>query len=264
MFAVLAFASACGGDHPSKSEAERLIRQYSRFQIPKTVRIPRRIVLAQGYGNARPSLHLKPEDWQYIDWVTHSLNAAGYVNIVDNARPMSFGMNMSLPRYQDPSDEDYQRPSHEDSYEHYIDVRLTPQGEQSGDFAEDDDDPEPGLYNLPPARTPGWKLIVARRKLEGIVEILDKSASKETVLPGNAVAYFDFKWVPTSTGTLFDQGSDAFTHLSLQSGSNARQMMKLDSRLPQRAKVFFNRVEKGHWIVKGMECGRCGYFDEHP
>src|SRR5690349_6052241 len=98
MFAVLIAMSACGGDHPSTSEAERLIRQYGRFQIPKTVRIPRRIILASGYGNARPSLHLKPEDWQYFDWVTQSLNGAGFVTIVDNARPMSFGMNMSMPR----------------------------------------------------------------------------------------------------------------------------------------------------------------------
>jgi hypothetical protein len=268
MLASLSVLGACG-DKPSKAEAERLITQYAKFKIPKTVRVPKRIVVAPGYGNfSHSGLHLRPEDWQQIDWVTHSLDAGHYVSVVDNARPSA--SSSTAPTFASSSnDEDgpttyYRPPSHEDTYEHYIDVRLTPDAEQSGDFVEDDDDPEPGFYNLPSPKTPGWKLVVARRKLEGIVEILDFSATTETVLRGNAVAYFDFRWVPTTAGSLFDQGSDAFAHLDQASWANARQMMKLDSRVPQRAKVYFNRVEKGRWIVKGMECGRCGYFDDHP
>ena len=235
-------ATACG-DKPSKQEAERLITQYPLFKTPKTARIPQRIVLGMAYGNSHPGLQLTNEDWLNVDWVTHALSTARYVRVVDNARPMA--MN-------------------DDSYEHFINVALTAEGQQTGDFVDDEDDPEPGWGNLPPSRTPGWKVAIARRKLEGIVELLDKNTSTERILPGNAVAYIDFKWIPTTTGVLFDQGGDDINRLGLQAAANARQFFKLDSRLPLRAKVYFNRVEKGRWMVKGMECGRCGWFTATP
>jgi len=256
---MLAILSTGCGDKPSSAEVERLVTHDWRFTTPKSARIPRRIALAMRYGTSHPALHLSQQDWVSVDWVTHALYVNRFVRLADNAYASG---ERNIFRQRDTSS--YGASLDDDAYEHMIDVRLTPEAEQSGDFTEDDDVPEPGMGYLPASRTPGWKLAVARRKFERVVEVLDKSATTETVLAGNAVAYFEFRWVPTAAGALFDQGGDAIGHLDQTSWSNAKQFFKLDSRVPQRAKVYLNRVEKGRWIVKGMECGKCGWFDAHP
>ena len=256
---MLATLPVACSDQPSAAELERLITHDARFTTPKTWRVPRRMILASRYGTTHGALHLTDQDWASVDWVTHALDRNHFVKVVDNATPMA----SSSPRIVADTSPTWDTMKNE-SYEHYIDVSLTTEAERSGDFTEDDDDPEPGYANLPSSRTPGWRLAIARRKFERVVQVLDNSATTETVLPGNAVAYFEFRWMPTATGALFDQGGDAITQLDQMSWSNARQLFRFDSRLPQRAKVYLNRVEKGHWIVKGMECGKCGWFNDQP
>jgi hypothetical protein len=236
---LLALLTSACNDKPSKSEAEGLIAKYVAFRAPKTVRVPRRIVLrSAGYASSYSKLRLDWDDFAQIDWVTQSMEQMHVVRVADNAR-MATG----------PSE----------SYDHYIDVYPTPEALESGDFVEDEDDPPPTPWG-PPNKVPGWKVAVAHRKLDGVTEILDHTATTETVVRGQAVAYFDFKWVATKSGFAYDQATSEFASLRRGPWAAARQL-NIDSRIPLRAKALFFQDKNGRWYVRAMECGRCGGFD---
>ena len=226
----LALSMAACSDRPSEEEATKLIAAYPAFANPKTVRLPSRITVRGYQMSGWDNTAIEKGDSR-VSWVMQSLEIGQRINVVHTVS----------------------NPTGISAADHLYDIRPTDESMKTGDFTEDEGEAF-ASYNV--NNTPGWVVSVGRRRLTKITRILDKSATTETVLPGNAVVEFEFTWVPTVTGSIFDQGSDEIESLSgiAYRGAKALQM---DSRITWGARAYLNRTVKGRWMVTGWRCGRC-------
>src|SRR4051812_17359407 len=234
MLLALAAASivACS-DKPSTEEAAKLIAAYPAFASPKTVRLPSRIHVRGYQMSGWDNTQVKPGD-NRVSWVMQSLDASQRIAVVHTVS----------------------NPTGISAADHLYDITPTPESMKTGDFAADEGEAEADYFHND---TPGWVVTLGRRKITTISRILDKSVTTETVLPGNAVAEFEFVWVPTTTGEVFDQGGNEIDHLSGIAERGARGL-QMDSRIRWAARAYLNRTSKGKWIVTGVRCGKCRDF----
>jgi hypothetical protein len=223
---------ACA-DKPSTEEAERLIAAYPAFAAPKTVRLPSRIHVRGYQMSGWDNTQIRPGD-NRVSWVMQSLESEQRIAVVHTVS----------------------NPTGISAADHLYDITPTLESMKTGDFAEDEGEAQAD-YNV--NNTPGWVVSLGRRKVVVVSRILDKSVTTETVLPGNAIAEFEFAWVPTTTGTVFDQGGDEIDHLTGIAERGARGL-QMDSRIRWAARAYLNRTAKGKWIVTGLRCGKCKDF----
>lgn len=227
------FALAACSDKPSEEEALRLVSAYPAFANPKTVRLPSSIHVRgyqmSGWDNTRVA-----SGDSRVSWVMQSLESALAITVVHTVS----------------------NPTGVSAADHLFDIRPTPESMKTGDFTEDEGEAQSD-YNV--SNTPGWVVALGRRKIAKVIQILDKSVTTETVLPGNAVVEFEFVWVPTSTGVLYDQAGDEIEHLTGETYRQARGL-QMDSRIKWAARAYLNRTVKGRWMVTGVRCGRCRDF----
>jgi hypothetical protein len=71
------------------------------------------------------------------------------------------------------------------------------------------------------------------------------------------MANFDFHWIPTAIGKLFDQGSLGFDDLPGDLQRATVQAAALDSRATYNGRAWLTRDKKGEWMVTLFDCRRC-------
>ena len=101
------------------------------------------------------------------------------------------------------------------------------------------------------------RVTLGRREVTSVSQILDPSSPSEKISPGYVLAYFDFHWIPTDIGKLFDQGSLGFDDLPNDLQRATMQGGALDSRTTYNGRAYLTRDKTGDWKVTMFECRRC-------
>lgn len=117
---------------------------------------------------------------------------------------------------------------------------------------------EPPVWATKVKETPGWRVTLGRREIVSVWRVLDSSSPvADKLSPGYVLAEFDFKWIPTDIGNLFDQGSLAFEDLSGDLQRATINAGDLDTRRNCAARAWLTRDKQGEWQVTLFDSRRC-------
>lgn len=139
-------------------------------------------------------------------------------------------------------------------------LSLAPASDAPADLFVETDDPGRNPAREAVRRTPGWHVILARRRFDRAWQIHDahSAGDNEKISPGYVLAYFDFHLLPTEIGTLFDEAGVNYEDLSPELQAVRPQLEgQLDSRLKYSGRAWLTRDGKGDWKVTLFECWRC-------
>jgi hypothetical protein len=222
---------SCGYPKPSPKAVAEALGRSTTFGEPKMVTIPRRIdaqTPAEIGGGA-----LDDQQLAKIDPVVAILHANKLVDVQDiyGPEPGTGG------------------------YSHII--SIAPASGSAPDLFVETDEPgtDPTWQKI--RKTPGWRVTLGRRELIRVWQVNDATSPNERLSPGYVLARFDFHWIPTDIGKLFDQAALSFDdmppnlqHASLQAGG-------LDSHASYAGQAVLTRDKNGGWRVTLFECRRC-------
>jgi hypothetical protein len=223
---------SCGYPKPSPAVVKDVLSHSSGFVEPKTVLIPRRVEARTDATFGGGSL----DDRQLakLDPVLGILHANRMVDIQDVYSPDG-GTG---------------------GYYHILTV--TPSSDASSDLFVESDEPASGPSWSPIRKTPGWRVTLGRREVIKVWQVIDSSSPMADKLsPGYVLASFDFHWIPTEIGKLFDQGSLAFDDLPRELQAATISAGDLDSRASYAARAWLTRDKTGAWRVTMIDCRRC-------
>ena len=222
---------SCGNPTPSpKAVVDALGR--SQFIDPKTVEIPRRIEAhtPSSFGGGT----LDDKQLASLDPVVAILHANNIVDIQD-----AYGPDGGTGGYM-----------------HVITV--SPSANMSPDlFAESEGPVQDAMWGKV-RRTPGWHVTLARREVLRVWQVIDSSSPMADKLsPGYVLASFDFHWIPTDVGKVFDQGAFSFDDLSRDLQLATINAGDLDTRATYAGRAWLTRDKSGAWKVTLFDCRRC-------
>lgn len=222
---------SCGNPTPSpKAVVEAL--GHSQFIDPKTVEIPRRIEARtpSSFGGGA----LDDKQLATLDPVVAILHANNIVDIQD-----AYGPDAGTGGYM-----------------HVITV--TPSSSTSPDLFVESDGPVQDAMWGKVRKTPGWHVTLARREVLRVWQVIDSSSPMADKLsPGYVLASFDFRWIPTDIGKLFDQGAFSFDDLSRDLQLATINAGDLDTRATYAGRAWLTRDKNGAWKVTLFDCRRC-------
>jgi hypothetical protein len=222
---------SCGNPKPSPKAVAEAVGHTPSFFEPKMVTIPRRIdarTPAEFGGGALDDRQLAT-----IDPVVSILHANKLVEIQDIYGP-------------DPGT---------GGYSHII--SITPASGSTPDLFVETDEPGTDPTWQQVRKTPGWHVTLGRRELTKVWQINDSSSPNEKISPGYVLARFDFHWIPTDIGKLFDQGDLSFDDLPGDLQRASVNAARLDSRASYVGQAYLTRDKNGDWRVTMFECRRC-------
>ena len=222
---------SCGNPKPSPKAVAEALGRSSTFVEPKMVVIPRRIEARTPptFGGGA----LDDRQLATIDPVVGILHANKMVNVQDVYGP-------------DPGT---------GGYTHIISV--TPAGDASPELFTETDEPgsDPTWQRV--QKTPGWRVTLGRRELVRVWQVNDASSPNEKLAPGYVIARFDFRWIPTDVGKLFDQGDIGFDELPRDLQVASVNAGDLDTRKTYAGQAWLTRDKNGDWKVTMFDCRRC-------
>ena len=222
---------SCGYAKPSPKAVQEALGRATTFTDPKTVLIPRRIEARTpaSYGGGA----LDDQQLAKLDPVVAILHANKIVDVQDIYGPDGAG-----------------------GYSHVI--SIAPASDQSPDLFIETDDPGVAPPWIQIHKTPGWRVTLARREFVKVNDILDSSSpNADRLSPGYVQANFDFKWIPTEIGKLFDQGELGFDDLPRDLQLASVNSADLDTRATYAARAWMTRDKDGAWKVTLFDCRRC-------
>jgi hypothetical protein len=222
---------SCGFPKPSpKAVTEALGR--STFTDPKTVTIPRRIdaQTPASFGGGA----LDDKQLATLDPVVAILHANKMVEVHDVYGP----------------------DGESGGYMHMITVEPA-SGVSPDLFVETDEAPsEVSWQHI--KKTPGWHVTLGRREVIKVWLVIDSSSPMaDKLAPGYVLANYDFHWIPTEIGKLFDQGSLGFDDLPRDLQAATVNAADLDSRATYGGRAWLTRDKDGRWRVTLFDCRRC-------
>jgi hypothetical protein len=222
---------SCGNPTPSPKAVAAALG-HSAFTEPKTVDIPRRIdahTPASFGGGA-----LDDRELATVDPVVAILHANKIVEIQD-----SYGPDGGTGGYL-----------------HIITV--APASSAVPELFVEADGPAEDVRWRPIRKTPGWHVTLARREILKVWQVIDSSSPlADKLSPGYVLASFDFHWIPTDIGKLFDQGSLDFDDLPRDLQLASVNAGDLDTRATYAARAWLTRDKNGEWRVTLFDCRRC-------
>ena len=176
---------SCGYPKPSPAAVAQALSKSSAFTEAKTVLIPRRVE-ARTEGSMGGGA-LDDNQLAKLDPVLGILRANKIVDVQDVYGPDGGS----------------------GGYFHILTV--TPASGVSPELFVESEEPggDPSWSRV--KKTPGWRVTLGRRELIKVWQVIDSSSPMADKLsPGYVLASFDFRWIPTEIGKLFDQGALAF------------------------------------------------------
>ena len=141
-----------------------------------------------------------------------------------------------------------------DGYEHLLTIAPTADALSGGNVHSADSSTSDGESDGP---TSGWRALLARPKLVNVDAIHDSDSPTEKLRLGYALAYIDYRYVPTDIGAALDQGSAEFEELELAQQRSVAAVARLNSTRIYHGRAYFTHDRSGAWIVTGTECPRC-------
>jgi hypothetical protein len=222
---------SCGNPKPSPKAVEEALGR-SDFKEPKMVVIPRRIDVTTPpeFGGGM----LDDRQLAMIDPVVAILHANKMVEVQDVYGPDG-GTG---------------------GYSHIITV--APGAAASPELFVETDEPATEVSWKKIRKTPGWRVTLGRREVLKVGLIIDSgSPMADRLSPGYVLANFDFHWIPTEIGKLFDQGSLGFDDLSHDLQVATVNAGELDSRASYAGRAWLTRDKNGAWRVTLFDCRRC-------
>ena len=118
--------------------------------------------------------------------------------------------------------------------------------------------PQPPFWATKVRETPGWRVTLGRREIIKVWRVIDSSSPvADRLSPGYVLAEFDFHWIPTDIGSLFDQGALGFDDLSTDLQRATINAGDLDTRATYAARAWLTRDKEGEWKVTLFDCRRC-------
>jgi hypothetical protein len=223
---------ACGGSKPSHKDVAAALKASSQFTPPKAALVWKELYVRTGEEAGGGALNDKL--LSKVDGVLPILRANDLVAIEDQAVSSGDG-----------------------GYMHMMRVTPTDAGVATKAFLGTDEQPPADPYSRE-RRVAGWKVALAHRELVRVLDIIaagDPTADK--LSPGYVQANFEFKWIPTEVGALFDQGSTSFDDLSEEDQRAAKWAGKLDSRKLYVGRAWLHKDKELKWVVTGINCTRC-------
>ena len=139
-------------------------------------------------------------------------------------------------------------------------LSIAPASDAPADLFVETDEPSRDASWRDVRKTPGWRVMLARPQFDRVWQIHDahSAADNEKISPGYDLAYFDFHWMPTEIGKLFDESGVNYEDLSPELQAAQRQLDgPLDSRLKYSGRAWLTRDKNGDWKVTLFECWRC-------
>ena len=101
-------------------------------------------------------------------------------------------------------------------------------------------------------------MTLGRREIIKVWRVIDSSSPvADRLSPGYVLAEFDFHWIPTDIGSLFDQGALGFDDLSTDLQRATINAGDLDTRATYAARAWLTRDKEGEWKVTLFDCRRC-------
>ena len=228
---------SCGYPVPSPKAVAAALAKSSTFMEPKTVVIPRRVE-----AHTRPEAGggvLDDRQIAKIDPVLAIMHANKLVDIQDVYGPDGGA----------------------GGYFHILTV--APASSASPElFIETTEGPNDGKWGDPrwngAKKTPGWRVTLGRRELIRVGRVIDSSSPvADKLSPGYVLAEFDFHWIPTEVGGLFDQGALGFDELPPDLQHATIDAGDLDTRATYAARAYMTRDKEGEWKVTLFDCRRC-------
>lgn len=223
---------SCGYPKPSPAVVAEVVSHSSAFVEPKTILIPRRVdahTEASMGGGALDDRQLAK-----LDPVLGILHANKIVEIQD-----VYGPDGGTGGY-------------------FHSLTVVPASGVSPDLFVETDEPPSGPPWSQVKKTPGWRVTLGRREIIKVWQVIDSSSPMADKLsPGYVLASFDFHWIPTDIGKLFDQGSLAFDDLPRELQLATVSAGDLDSRASYAARAWLTRDKSGSWRVTMIDCRRC-------
>lgn len=225
---------SCGYPKPSPRAVEAALAKATTFVEPRTVVVPRRVEAHTEASSGGGTL----DDRQLakIDPVLAILHANKLVELQDLYGP----------------------DGGEGGYVHILTVM--PSSSASPDlFTETDEAPSgPNWSWASVKKTPGWRVTLGRREVMKVWQVLDSSSpDAEKLAPGYVLARFDFHWIPTEIGNLFDQGALGYDDLSRDLQIAVVNAADMDSRATYAGMAWLTRDKNGDWRVTMFDCRRC-------
>lgn len=141
-----------------------------------------------------------------------------------------------------------------DGYQHLLTIQPTPDALASGNLQPADSSTGSGATD---GATSGWRLVLARPRLVKVGPIHDSDSPTEKLRFGYALAYIDYRYVPTDIGAALDQGSPEFQELELAQQRSIAAAAPLNSTRVYHGRAYFTHDGGGAWVVTGTECPRC-------
>jgi len=224
---------SCGYPKPTSKDIEAALDRAGWFVDPKMVALPRRIEVHtdESFGSGR----LTDRQLDEVDVIVAILHANQVVDVTDVHSPDGDGGYLHL-------------------------LSIAPASDAPSDLFVETDDPGTTPPQRAVRRTAGWHVMLARRQFDRAWQIHDahSAADNEKISPGYVLAYFDFHWIPTEIGKLFDESGANYEDLSpeLQAASQ-RLEGPLDSRLKYSGRAWLTRDKEGKWKVTLVDCWRC-------
>lgn len=222
---------SCGYPKPSPAAVAQALSKSSAFVEPKTILVPRRVEAQtdESFGGGA----LDDNQLAKLDPVLGILRANKVVDVQDQYGPAGDG-----------------------GYIHILTV--TPANSVSPELFVESDEPGTDQSWSHVRRTPGWRVTLGRRELVKVGQVIDSSSPiAEKLSPGYVLANFDFHWIPTEIGKLFDQGSLAFDDLPRELQVATANAGDLDSRANYSGRAWLTRDKNGDWRVTLIDCRRC-------
>jgi hypothetical protein len=226
--------ASCGYPTPSPKNVEAaLMRTGGWFTDPKMIVVPQRIEVHtdESFGGGS----LDDRQLNEVDAVVAILHANKLVDLTDVHSSDGEGGYMHI-------------------------LSIAPASDAPADLFVETDEPSKDPSWRDVRKIPGWRVMIARRQFDRVWQIHDAhtAADNEKLSPGYVLAYFDFHWIPTEIGKLFDESGVSFEDLSPELQAARRQLeVPLDSHLKYSGRVWLTRDGKGDWKATLFDCWRC-------
>ena len=224
---------SCGYPKPSAKDVEAaLMRPGGGFTDPRMIEVPRRIEVHtdESFGSgALTDLQLVE-----VDVVVAILHANRLIDVAD-----------------------WHSSDGDGGFQHVL--TITPASDAPTDLFVETDEASTNASSRAVRKTPGWRVMLARRHFDLVWQIHDahSATENEKLSPGYVLVYFDFHWVPTEIGRLFDEAGADNEDLSPQLQALRQREGPLDSHLKNSARAWLTRDRNGDWKATLFECWRC-------
>lgn len=224
---------SCGYPTPSPKNVEAALTRTGGFTDPKMVAIPRRIEVHtdESFGSGP----LDDRQLDEVDVVVAILHTNKLIDVSDVHSSDGDGGYMHI-------------------------LSIAPSSDAPSDLFIETDEPSKDPTWEAVRKTPGWRVMLARRQFDRVWQIHDahSAGDNEKISPGYVLAYFDFHWIPTEVGTLFDESGANYEDLSAEQQAVRRQLEgPLDSSLKYSGRAWLTRDRNGDWKATLVDCWRC-------